>query len=225
MRLATQALGGLALAAMVAALYSVFVYAPVDANQGVVQKVFYFHVSVAWLAFFAFFLVFISSILFLWRGSRLWDALAHSSAEIGVLFTTLVLITGPIWAKPIWGVWWTWDPRLTTTAILWFIYVAYLMLRAYAREPGQGERLAAVLGIVGFFDVPIVYLAVQWWRTIHPELIIIVGGGPRMPSSMLLTLLISLAAFTLLYFYLLVQRVTIRRVEDEVESLKLALSR
>jgi heme exporter protein C len=225
MRIASNILGGLGLIAMVAALYTALLAAPIDAVQGVVQKVFYFHVPSAWVAFLAFLVVFIFSILFLWTGNRRFDVIAHSSAEVGVLFTTLVLLTGPLWAKPIWGVWWPWDPRLTTTAILWLIYVAYLMVRTYAREPGQGERFAAVLGIVGFFDVPVVYLAVRWWRTVHPQQIILTSSGPQMPFSMLYPLFISLTAFTLLYVFLLLQRASLRQLEDEVQALKFSQGR
>ncbi|MFQ5860676.1 MAG: cytochrome c biogenesis protein, partial [Dehalococcoidia bacterium] len=157
---------------MLVNLYLIFLWAPTDAILGEVQRVFYFHVPIAFVSLMAFFVVFLGSVLYLLRGTRRWDILAHSAAEVGVLFTTLTLITGSIWARPIWGVWWTWDPLLTTTLILWLIYVGYLMLRAYAPTLAQGARFSAVLGIVGFVDVPIVYFAANWWRSVHPERVV-----------------------------------------------------
>lgn len=222
--LTTSILRILTLLTMIGALFAVFIWVPTDAFQGIVQRIFYFHVSAAWLGFLAFFVVFICSILYLWKRERRWDVLAHSSAEIGTMFTTLVLLTGPLWGKPIWGTWWSWDPRLTTTLILWFIYIAYLMLRSYAEIGGRGERFAAVVGIVGFFDVPIVYVAVQLWRSLHPGPVILTGSGPGLAPVMLQTLFISLAAFTLLYLSLMIERVRLRQLEDEVEILKLSLA-
>ena len=167
---------------MVVDLYLIFMWAPTDAILGHVQRIFYFHVPIAWVAFLAFFVVFVSSIVFLWKRSPWWDALAHSAAEIGVVFATLILITGAIWAKPVWGVWWTWEPRLTTSLILWLVYVGYLMVRAYAPSRSQGATYAAVLGIVGFIDVPIVYFAVEWWRAVHPESVVGPAGGDGEPG-------------------------------------------
>ncbi len=199
------------LATMVVALYAIFLYAPVEKTMGVIQKIFYFHVSSAFLSFFGFFIVFAASILFLYRRDRKWDILAQSSAEIGVIFCSLVLITGPIWAKPIWNVWWTWDPRLTTTLILWFIYVTYLMLRKMAGE-GQRATFTAVFGIIGFINVPITFFAIRIWRTIHP--IVIRSSGISITSPMLNTLLITLVAFTLLFFHLLMARMRLERIRE-----------
>lgn len=200
------------LATMVGALYAIFLYAPVEKTMGIIQKIFYFHVSSAFLSFFAFFIVFVASILYLYRRDRKWDILAQSSAEIGVIFCTLVLITGPIWAKPVWNVWWTWDPRLTTTLILWFIYVSYLMLRGMAGE-GQRGSFAAVFGIIGFINVPITFLAIRIWRTIHP--VVIRSSGISITSPMLNTLIITLVAFTLLFFHLLMARIRLERMRDD----------
>ncbi|MBI4216104.1 MAG: cytochrome c biogenesis protein CcsA [Chloroflexi bacterium] len=202
---------------MVAALYLALLWAPTEAEQGNVQRIFYFHVPLAWVSFLAFFVVFVGSLIYLWRRSRWWDALAHASAEIGVVFTTLVLVTGSIWARPIWGVWWTWDPRLTTTTIMWLIYLAYLLVRSYATESSQGARFAAVLGIVGFIDVPLVALAIVWWRTLHPGPIIPQGG---VDPSMLFVLFFSLATFTLFYVLLMMGRVRLRLAQDRLEELK-----
>lgn len=208
---------GLSFILMVGALYLIFIYVPTEETMGVVQRIFYFHVPVAWVALLAFFIVFLSSILYLWKRESKWDVIAGSSAEVGVLFTTLILLTGSIWAKPIWGAWWTWDSRLTTALVLWFIYVAYLIVRSYATDEQRGARFAAVVGIVGFIDVPIVALAISLWRTQHPSPVIFQGG---LAPPMLLTLLVCLFAFTTLYSLLLIERVTMKNDEIEIKRLK-----
>ena len=212
-----QSLLGLSFILFIVALYLVFIFVPTEETMGVVQRIFYFHVPVAWIAFLAFFIVFIGSILYLWKRQNKWDVIASSSAEVGIVFTTLVLITGSIWAKPIWGVWWVWEPRLTTALILWFIYAAYLLVRSYALEESRGARFAAVVGIIGFIDVPIVALAITLWRTQHPGPVIFEGG---LAPPMLLTLLICLFAFTTLYALLLIQRVSMKNDEAELRKLK-----
>ena len=200
---------------MLVNLYLIFMWAPPDAILGNVQRIFYFHVPIAWVAFLAFFIVFVSSVMYLWKRSPKWDALAHSAAEIGIIFATLILLTGIIWMRPVWGVWWTWEPRLTTSVILWLIYVAYIMVRAYAPSPSQGAVYAAVLGVVGFVDVPIVYFAVNWWRSVHPEAVV----GPlsetgSLDSSMRLVLMFSLVTFTLLFAVLMRERLSLQAVEN-----------
>lgn len=208
---------GLSFVLLVAALYLVFIYVPTDETMGIVQRIFYFHVPVGWVAFLAFFIVFLGSILYLWKRQSKWDVIASSSAEVGIVFTTLVLITGSIWAKPIWGVWWVWDARLTTSLVLWLIYVAYFIVRAYATEEQRGARFAAIVGIVGFIDVPIVALAITLWPTQHPAPVIFQGG---LTPPMLLTLLVCLAAFTTLYLLLLIQRASMKNDEGEIKRLK-----
>ena len=208
---------GLGLALMIAALYMVFVYVPTEKHTGIVQRIFYFHVPLAWSSFLAFFVTFIFSILYLWKRATKWDTIAHASAEVGVVFTTLVLITGPIWAKPVWGVWWTWDARLTTSLVLWLTYVAYLLVRSYVTEPARGARFGAVIGIVGFIDVPIVFLTVNLWRTQHPTTIIFEGG---LTTPMLMTLLVCVAAFTVLYVLLTIQSANLKSVEADIKQLK-----
>ena len=210
-------LWGFGFALMIAALYMVFVYVPTEKNSGIVQRIFYFHVPVAWVSFLAFFITFISSILYLWKRATKWDAIASASAEIGVLFTTLVLITGPIWAKPAWGIWWTWDARLTTSLVLWMIYIGYLLVRSLATDSTRGARYSAVIGIVGFIDVPIVFFTVNLWRTQHPTTIIFEGG---LDTSMLLTLLVCLAAFTVLYILLVMQNAGLKALETDISHLK-----
>ena len=208
---------GLSFILFVGALYLVFIYVPTEETMGIVQRIFYFHVPVAWVAFLAFFIVFLGSILYLWKRESKWDVIASSSAEVGVVFTTLVLITGSIWAKPIWGVWWTWEPRLTTALVLWLIYIAYLTVRSFATDEQRGARFAAVVGIVGFIDVPIVALAITLWRTQHPGPVIFQGG---LTPPMLLTLIVCVAAFTTLYSLLLMQRVSMKNDEIEIKRLK-----
>ncbi len=220
---AAQALGPLTLVVMAVALYLMFVYAPTDATQGQPQRIFYIHVPMAWVAYLAFFVVFVASALFLIRRTPRWDELARASAELGLVFTTLVLITGSLWGKPIWGTWWTWDARLTTTLILWFVYLAYFMLRSYVPDPDQAARYAAVLGIVGFVGVPINYVSVTWWRTLHPGPVITLESA-AMPGSMLLAFFVSMVGFTLLYAYLLYQKYQIEAAKDRLAERQFRLA-
>jgi heme exporter protein C len=203
-------------------IYAIFIYVPTERTEGLVQRIMYLHLPSAWIAFLAFFIVFLSSILFLWRQERDWDIYAHASAEVGVMFCSLVLITGPIWARPIWGTWWVWDARLTSTLVLWLIYVAYLMLRMHADAGSARAKYAAVVGIAGFLDIPIIHFSVLWWRTFHPQpkMISPQGLGAGMDNPMMITLLISLSAFTLLYFLLMGLRVDLERMKDDVDRLK-----
>ncbi|MDA8218365.1 MAG: cytochrome c biogenesis protein CcsA [Dehalococcoidales bacterium] len=220
--LLSRVLGALAFVALLAGLYAALVYAPREATMGDVQRIFYFHVASAAAAFLAFFVVFVASVAYLVRRDRQLDNVAAASAEVGVVFCTLVLVTGPLWAKPAWGTWWTWDPRLTTTLVLWLIYVAYLMLRGAIEEPARRAAIAAVFGIAGFVDVPIVFMSIRWWRTIHP--VIVEGGELQLSPEMVVALVVSLIAFTLLYAYLLLQRVRLQRSEDELAELEADLS-
>ena len=206
--LATGASMGLLLA-------GAFLYAPTDAVQGPPQRIFYIHVPSAWVSFVAFFVVFVASIGVLARRSRACDRVAAASAEVGVVFTTAVLLTGPLWARPIWGVYWSWDPRLTSFFMLWLLYLSYLSLRRYVTEPSRRARYCAVLGIVAFLDIPVVYLSVRWWRTLHPGPVVAAPEGPQLPVEMLAVLLVGVAAFTLLYLLLLRLRVDNAVREDQ----------
>jgi len=210
--------GWVAAVLMLVALYAIFFYAPLEQTMREVQKIFYIHVGTAWNAFLAFFIVFLASLLYLRKREERWDDLAAVSAEIGVLFTTMVLLTGPIWAKSAWNTWWTWEPRLTTTLVLWFIYLAYLLVRAGVVEETRRATIAAAFGIIGFADVPVVYLSVRWWRLSHP--IIFGGGGGGLHPAMLVALIISVFAFTALYLYLLQMGLTVRQLERRVRHLK-----
>jgi heme exporter protein C len=216
-----RALLAATLAVGLVALYMAFVYAPKEATMGDVQRIFYFHVGAAWTACLAFFVVFLGGLAYLRTRDRRWDALALSSAEIGVVFTTITLATGSIWAKPAWGTWWTWDPRLTTTTVLWLIYVSYLILRGAIDEPERRASFAAAVGIVGFVDVPIVFLSIRLWRTIHP--VLVKSQGFDMEPPMVHALLAALLACTLLYAYLLLVRTSLERRRLEVEAARQAL--
>ena len=202
-------------------LYLIFMVAPTDAVLGHVQRIFYFHVPIAVVSFLAFFVVFVASIGYLVTRKSRWDGVAHAAAEVGVVFVSLALLTGIVWARPVWGVWWTWEPRLTTTLILWLIYVAYLMLRSYVPTKSQGALYAAGLGIIGFVDVPIVYYSVQWWRSIHPSAVV----GPLADTGALEpimqgVLLYSLGVFLLLFLYLVLERMHLRNIEDRLAALR-----
>src|SRR5438874_5150447 len=205
---------------MLLAIFLVFIYAPTEKMQGIVQKIFYFHVSSAITMSFAFFVVFVASIMYLWKSSDWWDAVAFSAAEIGVVFCTLVLLTGPIWGRPIWGTWWSWDPTLTLTLVLWLIYVAYLMLRIETYDPKRA-RFAAILGIVSFVDVLLIRWSVEKWRTLHPKPVLIQAGGTTgLTSAMLWIFLVCLGAFLLLFFYLLRERISIAQSRHSLEVLR-----
>lgn len=201
----------------VVALALAFLYAPPEVTMGDRQRIMYFHVASAWNAYLAFFVVFVSSILYLRKGERRWDRLALSSAELGVFFTTMALVSGSIWGRSVWGVWWTWDPRLTTTLILWFLYLGYLLLRSGEEDPRRA-RLAAVLGIIGFVDVPIIHMSVIWWQSLHP--VVIRPGKVDMVPPMVLALVASVFAFTALYFYLLRWRLGLEALRERMMLLR-----
>jgi heme exporter protein C len=208
--MATRALGYASALLLAAVAYSIFFVARPIAVQGDAARILYFHVPMAWVAFLAFFIVFGASIAYLRTSNPRWDHLGRASAEVGVVFTTLVLITGAIWGYPIWGTWWSWDPKLTTTLILWFMYLAYLMVRSYA-EPPRGPRYAAVVGIVAFVDVPIVYLSSYWWRTLHPQPVIGPLAEQQPAANITWLLMLSVVAFTVLFAWFV-------RVRAELEE-------
>jgi len=203
---------------MSVALVMMFFYAPIESEMGIVQKIFYFHVPLAWNAFLGFAIVFFASFRYLATRDPKWDARALAAAEVGVLFTTLVLITGPIWAKPVWGIWWTWDARLTLTFVLWLIYMGYLMLRRYIESPERRAVLAAVVGVTGFVDVPLVYFAIRWWRTQHPQPVIMGGEDSGLDPKMATTLWVSTAAYLLLFTVLFRRRLALEKLRHELDE-------
>ncbi|HJW84507.1 MAG TPA: cytochrome c biogenesis protein CcsA [Anaerolineae bacterium] len=186
---------------------------------GDVQRIFYFHVGIAWVAGLAMFVAFVSSVLYLWRGEqRKFDVVTVSSVEVGVVFGIMVILSGMLWARPVWNTWWTWDPRLTTTAITLFIYLAFLMLRSAMDDPQRRARFSSVYGIIAFASVPVTYFATKWWNTIHPDLA--QGGDFGLSPSMRPAMFVSLAAFSLVYLVLLRSRMRVERTADEVAALK-----
>jgi len=212
------ALAILSLLSVVTALWMVFYYAPREAVMGEIQRIFYFHVASAWVGFFGFFITALSSVLFLARNQRRWDILALSSAEVGLGFISMTVVSGMLWAKPVWGVYWTWEPRLTISAVQWMLYVSYVMLRGSVDHLEREARFAAVYGIVAFGTVPLSWFAIRWWRTIHPQ--IISEGEMAMTPKMITTLFVSLAAFTILYVMLVRKRCSLERAKDEKTRLR-----
>jgi heme exporter protein C len=213
----TEAILGLgAVALCVAAVVDALVIAPPDARQGNVQRLLYVHVPAAWLAYLSFAVVFVASIAYLWKRRTYWDRLALAAAEVGVLFTALTIVLGSLWGKPVWGVWWTWDPRLTTTAIMLLIYVGYLAVRRLPDDPARRARWAAVVGIVGFADIPVVHMSVTWWRSLHQPPSVLRPGAPTMATPMLVALLLGVLAFTVLFLYLLTLRLRVARLEERL---------
>ena len=208
---------------MLVALYMIFLFAPEEATMGEVQRIFYIHVPSAWTAFLAYFLVFLGSVGYLWKRSRFADDLAHAAGEVGFVFCTCVLVTGPLWAKPVWGIWWTWDARLTSTFILWLLFVSYLMLRSYLINPAREALLAAVVGVLGFVDVIVDYMAIRWWRTQHPQPVIAGGPGSGLDPRIWTTFLVSWGGFLCLFFYLLRQRLWLGEARRELSALRRAL--
>jgi heme exporter protein C len=210
--------------AIPAAIRMAFVLAPTEGKMGVVQRIFYFHVPSAEMAFLGVGLSALFSVLYLYGRRRLVDVMAEAAAELGCLFCTIVLVTGPIWARPIWGVWWTGEVRLTSTLVLWLILVGYLLLRASAADREQAARWGAIAAIVGALDMPIIYKSVEWWRGLHPKVLKISGGGGLDPV-MGQALLVSSLAFLLLFAVLFMARVRVGLLEDEAESLARAVDR
>ena len=212
-------LGAAMFVMMIVTLYLIFIWVPTEKTMGIIQRIFYFHVPSAWASFVCYAFVFGFSLAYLKSRSPKWDNLAAAAAEVGTLFCTVVLITGPIWAKPVWGIWWTWDARLTTTFVLWLIFVGYLMLRLYVIDPNKRSNLCAVFGIIGFLNVPIVYMSIRWWRTQHPSPVMGGGSDSGLAPEMLLTFLVSLGTFTLLSAYLIMKRYRLSQLESEVTAL------
>lgn len=203
-------LGRLAVVSSLIAMFMALVWAPTDAVQGDVYRIIYVHVPLAWLAYLAFFIVFLASLGWLLTKRPWFDALAVASAEIGVLFTGMFIIAGSIWAKPTWGVWWTWDPRLVTTAIMFMMYVGYLLLRSLSTDFARRATRAAVVGVIAVIDIPIVHLSVLWMNSLHQlPTVLRAGGSPALDSVMGMTLGISVIAFTLVYLALLAERMSI----------------
>ena len=213
-----KVLGWLAVVGIAAGLTMGFAVAPREVTQGNVQRIMYLHVPSVWVAYLAFAVVLVASIVYLARGLEGADRLAHASAEVGVLFTGLTIATGSIWGKPTWGIWWTWDARLTSVSILFVMYLGYLLLRGMIEDPDQGARYAAVLGIVAAFNIPLVHFSVYWWRTLHQPPSLMKPGPGTMPGVIVTALLVNFVAFSLLYVYFVAKRVSLLRRETEAAA-------
>lgn len=221
----TTVLNWAAVVLMMGGLAMVFLYAPRERTMGDVQRIFYFHLGAAWVGFFAFFVTMVSGVLYLWKGAERWDVLGNASAEVGTVFMTMAIVSGSLWARPVWNAWWTWDPRLTISAIQWLLYLAYFMLRAGIEDPGRRARFSAVYGIIAFLTVPLSFLSIRIWRTIHP--VVVAGdsgtgaeGAFSMTAPMRYTLFFSLATFTVLYFALLRHRLRLAWAEGRAAQLR-----
>src|SRR2546423_11724452 len=210
-----RVLGVVTVVTLAAGLVAGLGLAPREATQGNVQRIMYLHVPSVWVAYLAFAIVFVASIAYLAKRAEAADRLAHASAEVGVVFTGITIATGSIWGKPTWGAWWTWDARLTSVAILFVMYVGYLLVRTMIDDPERGARYAAVLGIVAALDVPLVHFSVYWWRTLHQPPSIVKPGPATMPRIILSALLVNFLAFTILYLYFVTKRVGLLRAQQE----------
>ena len=206
---------GVAVLAVAAVYLRALAFTPIEARQGAAQKIMYVHATSAFIALYvAFVLLAVCSLLYLWLKDEKLDRVAESAAEVGLVFTTVVLVTGPLWGKTIWGAWWTWDARLTATLFLWFLIVAYLLLRGAVEERGRRARYSAVLGILAAPLVPFIHLSVYLFRTLHPMPILLKPSAPSMPSEMVVTFLASFIAFALLFVALLRMRYRIATLRD-----------
>jgi heme exporter protein C len=203
--------------------YAALIIAPTERTMGLIQRIFYFHVPSWWCSFTAYGIAFYAQIAYLWKRKPKWDHLAVSAAEIGVAFSTVGLITGPIWAHPVWGIWWAWDERLTSAFVLWLLYVCYLLLRGLVDDPEKRAALSAVFGIFAAFDIPFVYFSIWFFRTQHPQPVI--GDGGALAPSMLRVLLLCWAALTGVLIVLLRQRYRLEALRYEVAELRLEASR
>jgi len=207
-------------AALVAAMYGALLWAPTEATMGDIQRIFYVHVPSAWNALLGFFGVLVGSLGYVVTKDLKWDRVALACAEIGSIFCAAVLVTGPIWAKPVWGIWWTWDARLTTTLILWLLYVSYLLLRDFLEEPARRATLSAVYGVFCFVDVPIVWYSIRIFRTQHPQPVLMGGENSGIDPSMLKVLLLSWGALLMLFAFLVIVRVRLEKGREEVRELR-----
>jgi len=224
---ATIALGWVALAALVTLTLLGLWVAPPDAVQSDAQRLMYLHVPTAWLAYLAFAVTAASSALYLWPRTRavVWDRIAGASAEIGVMFTGLTLVLGALWGRPIWGVWWAWDARLVTTAVLFFLYIGYLALRRIPGDANDTAVRSAIVALIAFVDVPIVHFSVTWWRTLHQEATVFNPElSAQISGTMALTLWFGVLAFTVLYLYLLSKRYELAAMADELADVELEVA-
>jgi heme exporter protein C len=203
-----------------AAAYASFFIAPTDAKQGLVYRILFLHVASAWTGLTAFFICFVANVLYVLRRQARWDWLGVAAGEVGLAFTTAVLVTGPIWAHPVWGIYWTWDARLTSTFVLWLLYVSYLLLRTLIEEPDRRALLSALFGIFAFLDVPLVFGSIRWWRTQHPQPVVMGGPGSGLDPLMYKVLFFSWFAMLALMTLLLRQRYRLEAMRADLETMR-----
>ena len=225
MRWTGAALGVVGLGLVLLLHWMVFFWVSTERTMGVVQRIFYIHVPAAWVAFMAFGIVAICGAVYLWLKDERLDMAAVSAAEGGMLFTTIVLLTGPLWGKVAWGTWWSWEPRLTLTLLLWFIYLGYFLVRSSTDNPERGRRFAAVVGIVGALDIPLIHISVKWFRSLHPEPVVMNPDGPTLAGDMLTTLFVGLGAFTILFFSFFLFRYGLESARRSLAHRRLAQER
>jgi heme exporter protein C len=212
-------IGALVVALMGAAAYAAFFIAPTERTMGTIQRIFYFHAASAWAGMTAFSIAFLANLLYVWRRQQKWDALGVSSAEVGLAFITIVLITGPIWAHPVWGIWWTWSPRLTSTFVLWLLYVAYLVLRTLVEEPDRRALLSALFSIFAFLDVPLVFGSIRWWRDQHPKPVIMSEEGSLDPTMRAVFFFSVIALHALMVFFI-TERYRLEKLRVELDVVR-----
>ena len=203
-----------------AAAYASFFIAPTDAKQGLIYRILFLHVSCAWTGLTGFFICFIANLMYVWKRQPKWDWLGVASAEVGSAFTAVVLVTGPIWAHPVWGIWWTWDARLTSTFVLWLLYVSYLLLRTLVEEPDRRALFSALFGIFAFIDVPLVFGSIRWWRTQHPQPVVMGEPGSGLDPLMYKVLFFSWFAMLALMTLLLVARYRLEAMRGDLEIVR-----
>jgi len=209
-----------AIALVVAGAYASFFVAPTERTMGLIQRIFYFHVGSAWAGMDAFFVCFIANLLYVWRREPQYDSLGVSCAEVGLVLTTVVLITGPIWAHPVWGIWWTWDARLTATFVLWLLYVSYLLLRSLIEEADRRALHSALFGIFAFIDVPLVFFSIRWWRGMHPKPVVMGDPGSGLDPTMNKVFFFNVLAMHVLAAFLIVERYLLEQMTHDVADLR-----
>lgn len=213
-------LGFVAFLLVITAAYASFFIAPTERTMGDIQRIFYFHVGSAWAGLDAFFVCFLANLLYVCKRQQKYDSLAVSCAEVGTVLTTVVLITGPIWAKPVWGIYWTWDARLTSTFVLWLLYISYLLLRSLIEEADRRALLSALFGIFAFIDVPLVFFSIRWWRTQHPAPVIMGGADSGLDPLISKVLFFNVFAMHVFALFLIVERYVLEQMKHEVDLLQ-----
>jgi heme exporter protein C len=205
---------------VVAGAYAALLIAPTERTMGDLQRIFYFHAATAWAGMDAFFVCFVANLLYVGKRRQAFDSVAVASAEVGLVCITVVLITGPIWAKPAWGIWWTWDARLTSTFVLWLLYIAYLLLRSLIEEPDRRALLSSLFGIFAYVDVPLVFFSIRWWRTQHPAPVIMGGPGSGLDPTMNKVFFFNVLAMHVLALFLIVERYALEKMKSDVDILQ-----